>query len=72
MQWQFLAGAIVVEVIGTISLRVAATGQRAYYTPPQSLDTLLLSGSSRSPSTKGLAWGPLTGSGRPPESPSLQ
>ena len=31
MQWLFLAGAIIFEVIGTISLRMAATGQRAYY-----------------------------------------
>lgn len=31
MQWLFLAGAIICEVIGTISLRMAATGQRAYY-----------------------------------------
>ena len=31
MQWLFLAGAIIFEVTGTISLRMAATGQRAYY-----------------------------------------
>jgi small multidrug resistance pump len=31
MQWLFLAGAIIFEVIGTICLRMAATGQRAYY-----------------------------------------
>ncbi len=31
MQWLFLIGAIVFEVFGTISLRMAATGQRAYY-----------------------------------------
>lgn len=31
MQWLFLAGAILFEVIGTISLRMAATGHRAYY-----------------------------------------
>ncbi len=31
MQWLFLAGAIICEVMGTISLRMAATGQRAYY-----------------------------------------
>ena len=31
MQWLFLAGAIIFEVIATISLRMAATGQRAYY-----------------------------------------
>lgn len=31
MQWLFLAGAVIFEVIGTISLRMAATGQRAYY-----------------------------------------
>ena len=31
MQWLFLAGAIIFEVIGTLSLRMAATGQRAYY-----------------------------------------
>lgn len=31
MQWLFLAGAITFEVIGTLSLRMAATGQRAYY-----------------------------------------
>ncbi len=31
MQWLFLAGAIILEVIGTISLRMAATGHRAYY-----------------------------------------
>jgi small multidrug resistance pump len=31
MQWLFLAAAIICEVIGTISLRMAATGQRAYY-----------------------------------------
>jgi small multidrug resistance pump len=31
MEWLFLAGAIICEVIGTIFLRMAATGQRAYY-----------------------------------------
>lgn len=31
MQWLFLIGAIVFEVFGAISLRMAATGQRAYY-----------------------------------------
>jgi small multidrug resistance pump len=31
MQWLFLAGAIVFEVMGTLALRMAATGQRAYY-----------------------------------------
>lgn len=31
MQWLFLIGAIVSEVFGAISLRMAATGQRAYY-----------------------------------------
>lgn len=31
MQWLFLAGAITFEVIGTLSLRMAATGRRAYY-----------------------------------------
>lgn len=31
MQWLFLAGAIVFEVGGTISLRMAASGRRAYY-----------------------------------------
>lgn len=31
MQWLFLAGAIVFEVIGTLSLRMAATGQRKFY-----------------------------------------
>lgn len=31
MQWLFLAGAIVFEVVGTLSLRMAATGQRVYY-----------------------------------------
>ena len=31
MQWLFLIGAIVFEVFGTISLRMAATGHRAYY-----------------------------------------
>lgn len=31
MHWLLLIGAIVSEVFGTISLRMAATGQRAYY-----------------------------------------
>ena len=31
MQWLFLAGAIIFEVTATLSLRMAATGQRAYY-----------------------------------------
>jgi small multidrug resistance pump len=31
MQWLLLAGAIIFEVVGTISLRVAVTGGRAYY-----------------------------------------
>ncbi|SKB09767.1 DMT family transporter [Aeromicrobium choanae] len=31
MQWLFLASAIVCEVIGTLSLRMAATGRHAHY-----------------------------------------
>jgi small multidrug resistance pump len=31
MQWLFLMGAILFEVSATLALRVAATGQRAYY-----------------------------------------
>lgn len=31
MQWLFLAAAILCEVTATLSLRMAATGQRAYY-----------------------------------------
>lgn len=31
MQWLFLAGAIIFEVTATLSLRMAATGKRAYY-----------------------------------------
>jgi small multidrug resistance pump len=31
MQWVLLAGAILAEVLGTISLRMAATGRRAWY-----------------------------------------
>jgi small multidrug resistance pump len=31
MQWLFLAGAVTFEVIGTLCLRMAATGQRSYY-----------------------------------------
>ncbi|MFC5731425.1 MULTISPECIES: DMT family transporter [Nocardioides] len=32
MQWLLLAGAILFEVLGTLSLRMAATGRRAWYT----------------------------------------
>jgi small multidrug resistance pump len=31
MQWLLLAGAILFEVLGTISLRMAATGRRRWY-----------------------------------------
>lgn len=31
MQWLLLAGAILFEVLGTLSLRMAATGRRAWY-----------------------------------------
>lgn len=31
MTWVFLVGAIVTEVVGTLSLRAAATGRRAWY-----------------------------------------
>jgi small multidrug resistance pump len=31
--WPFLAGAILVEVAATLSLRVAATGRRVWYLP---------------------------------------
>ena len=31
MEWLLLAGAILFEVLGTISLRVAATGRRPWY-----------------------------------------
>lgn len=31
MQWLFLAGAIIFEVTAALSLRMAATGKRAYY-----------------------------------------
>lgn len=33
MQWAFLVGAILTEVVATLSLRMASTGRRAWYVP---------------------------------------
>lgn len=31
MQWAFIAGAVIFEVLGTLSLRMAATGRKIWY-----------------------------------------
>ena len=33
MSWLLLCGAVIAEVASTLSLRVAATGRRAWYAP---------------------------------------
>lgn len=62
--WLFLAVAIVVEVAATLSLRVAATGRRAWYLPV-GVGYLVAFGLLSLALREGCRWVSPTGCGRP-------
>ena len=60
MSWVLLCGAVIAEVASTLSLRVAATGRRAWYAPVvlgYVIAFALLSGALRTGMPLGVAYG---------------
>lgn len=60
MSWVLLSGAVIAEVASTLSLRVAATGRRAWYAPVvlgYVIAFALLSGALRTGMPLGVAYG---------------